>query len=158
MGEAGCSSRLCGGEAVALQDVVGQGVPEHDRADLSDAAHGHLPQAPIAPPGMNAFANGAGLVLRLAGFARHAGAPSHDAFSVTGPRQERIGAALGLRGRTIDLDALAMRPLDVLGAAKPAVDEMAFGKATVASSPVLRHRPHEATIRAGVLDLDPGND
>src|SRR6185437_4748913 len=32
------SSRLCTAEAVALQDVVGEGVPEHDGADLFDAA------------------------------------------------------------------------------------------------------------------------
>ncbi len=31
---------LCAGEAVALQDVVGERVPEHDGADFFDTANG----------------------------------------------------------------------------------------------------------------------
>ena len=51
-----------------------------------------------------------------------------------------------------------MRPLDVLGAAKSAVDEIAFRKLTIARSPVLRHRPHQTAIRAVVPNLDRGDD
>src|SRR6187397_644531 len=67
--------RLYLGEAVSLQDVVGDRVPEHDGADLFDASHGQLPEIPVAPAGMDAFADRAGLVLCLAGFAGHARAP-----------------------------------------------------------------------------------
>src|SRR6266536_827552 len=66
---------LCAGEAEALQDVVGEGVPEHDGADLFDAAHGQLPQVPVAPAGMDALAYRTGLVSGLARFARHPRAP-----------------------------------------------------------------------------------
>src|SRR5256885_15422491 len=69
------SSGLRAAEAVALQDVVGEGVPEHDGTDLFDAAHGQLPQVPVAPAGMDAFAYRAGFVPGLARFARHSRAP-----------------------------------------------------------------------------------
>src|SRR3954467_5501153 len=110
------NSRLCTAEAVALQDVVGEGVPEHDGADLFGAAHGQLPQVPIAPAGMDAFADRADLVLCLARIACHPFPPSQYPRAVTTTRQIGINAALGLRGRTVDLDSLLMSPLDVLGA------------------------------------------
>jgi hypothetical protein len=37
------SSRFCAAEAVALQDVAGEGVPEHDDVDFFNPAHGQLP-------------------------------------------------------------------------------------------------------------------
>ena len=113
---------------MALQDVVGERVAEHDGADLFDAAYGQLPQVPIPPAGMDAFADRAEFVLRLARFARHPGSPSQHARAVAAARQIGIAAVLGLGRRTIDLDPLAMRPLDVLGTAKAAIDEMACGK------------------------------
>jgi len=70
------------GEAVSLQDVVGQGVAEDDGADLVDAAHGQLPEVPVTPAGVNAFADGAELVLCFAGFAGHARAPGRHAGAV----------------------------------------------------------------------------
>ena len=54
------ASLLCAGEAVALQDVVGERVAERHGADLLNAAHGQLPQVPVAPAGMDAFADRAG--------------------------------------------------------------------------------------------------
>src|SRR5271156_2467234 len=69
------NSPLCVGEAVALQDVVGEGVPEHDGLDFFDAAHGQLPQVPVAPAGMDAFTYRTGFVLGLARFARHSSTP-----------------------------------------------------------------------------------
>src|SRR5664279_563449 len=68
---------LYAGEAVTLQDVVGERVPEHDGADLFDAAHGQLPQVPVAPAGMDALTNRTGLVSGLALFARHSRAVSY---------------------------------------------------------------------------------
>src|SRR5213075_59617 len=112
------NSRLCTAEAVALQDVVGEGVPEHDGADLFDAAHGQLPQVPVAPAGMDAFAYRTGLVPGLALIARHSRAPGQYPRAVAAPRQVWIRAMFGLSGRTKDLDALGMRPLDVLRTAK----------------------------------------
>ena len=141
------NSPLCAGEAVALQDVVGERVAEHDGADLFHAAYGQLPQVPVAPAGMDAFADRAGLVLRLAGFARHAGAPGQHSGAVAAPRQVGVGAVLGLGGRTIDLDAFAMRPLDVLGAAKAAVDEMA-----------LRRPPGRARCRSSIGRMRPRSE
>src|SRR5215216_5587377 len=77
--------RLCVGEAMSLQDVVGERVPEHDGADLVDAAHGQLPEVPVAPAGMDAFADRAGLVLCFAGFAGHASTPGQDPGAVAAP-------------------------------------------------------------------------
>src|SRR6266496_5805438 len=94
------SSCLCHAEAVALQDVVGEGVPEHDGADLFDAAHGQLPQVPVAPAGMDALAYRTGLVAGLARFARHSRAPGQHPRAVAAPRQVRVGAMFGLSGRT----------------------------------------------------------
>src|SRR3954467_14530436 len=122
------NSRLCTAEAVALQDVVGEGVPEHDGADLFDATHGQLPKVPVAPAGMDAFANRTGLVAGLPGSARHPCPPGQHPRAIAAPRQVGIRAMLGLSGRTKDLDALGMRPFDVLGAAKAAIDEMACGQ------------------------------
>src|SRR5712691_611082 len=119
---------LCGGEAMALQDVVGERVDQHDGAHLFDAAHGQLTQVPVAPAGMDALADRAALVLRLALLARHPGAPGQHALAVAAPRPIGIGAVLGLRGRTIDLYPFAMRPLDVLGGGEAAVGEMASRK------------------------------
>src|SRR6266404_4750728 len=97
------SSRLCTAEAVALQDVVGERVPEHDCADLFDAAYGQLPQVPVAPAGMDALANRTGLVPGLALFARHSSAPSQHPRAVAASRQVWVGAMLGLSGRTKDI-------------------------------------------------------
>src|SRR5258708_11223209 len=102
-------SRLCAGEAEALQDVVGEGVPEHDGADLFDAAHGQLPQVPVAPAGMDALAYRTGLVPGLALFARHPRAPGQYPRAVAASRQVGGRALLGLSGRTQDVDALGMR-------------------------------------------------
>src|SRR3984957_17327969 len=99
---------------------------QHDRADLFDAPHGELPQVPVAPTGVDAFADGAGLVLRLAGLAPHTGAPRCCADAVAAARPIRISAALGLGRRTEHLDAFAVRPLDFVGVAEPAIDEMAL--------------------------------
>src|SRR5437667_12873243 len=104
------ASLLCAGEAMALQDVVGKGVAEHDGTDLFDAAHGQLPQVPVAPAGMDAFAYRAELVAGLALFARHSRTPGQHPRTVAASRQVRIGAVLGLRGRTKDVDALGVRP------------------------------------------------
>src|SRR6185437_1962738 len=104
--EAGCSMLLgwrlvlCGREAMALQDVVGECVPEDDCADLFDASYGELPQIPVAPAGVDAFADRAVVVLRLPGFARHSRPPSQHAWTVSSPRQIGIGAVFGFRGRT----------------------------------------------------------
>jgi hypothetical protein len=112
---------------VSLQDIVGERVPEHDGANLFNAAYGQLPQVPVAPAGMDAFTDRAGLVPGLARFARHAGAPGQHSSAIAAARQVGVRAMLGLSGRTKDLDAFGMRPLDVLPAAKAAVHEMAFG-------------------------------
>src|SRR3954467_14348120 len=98
------NSRLCTAEAVALQDVVGERVPEHDGADLVDAAHGQLPEVPVAPAGMDAFADRASAVLCLAGFAGHAGAPGQHPGAVAAPGQKGIDAAPGFGRWTKDLD------------------------------------------------------
>src|SRR5271154_3169888 len=147
-------AHLSAGEAVALQDVVGEGVPEHDGADLFDAAHGQLPQIPVAPAGMDAFAYRAGFVPGLARFARHSSTPGQHSRAVTAPWQIRVRAMLGLRWRTKDLDAFGMRPLDVLCAAKAAVYEMAFGQTARARALPLQHGPHQATIGPAVAYLD----
>src|SRR6266540_3027136 len=149
---------LCAGEAEALQDVVGEGVPEHDGADLFDAAHGQLPQVPVAPAGMDALAYRTGLVAGLARFARHSRAPGQHPRAVAAPRQVRVGAMFGLSGRTKDLDALAMRPLDVLGTAKAAIDEMAFGQTARARALPLQHGPHQAAIGPDVANLGVNDD
>src|SRR5215468_7120085 len=62
---------LCFCEVASLQDVVCERVPEHDGANLIDAADGQLPETPIAPAGMDAFADRAGFVLCFAIFAGH---------------------------------------------------------------------------------------
>src|SRR5205085_12001853 len=66
---------LCDGEPMALKNVVGESVEEPGGADLFNAAHDQLPQIPVSPAGMNAFADRAGFVLRLARFASHPGSP-----------------------------------------------------------------------------------
>src|SRR5208282_2242324 len=77
---------LCAGEAMALQDVVGERVAEHDCADLFEAAHGQLAQVPVAPAGMDALADRAGLILLLALLARHPRPPGQHALAVVAPR------------------------------------------------------------------------
>src|SRR5882757_761692 len=146
------------GEVVALQDIVGQRIPEHDGADFVDAAYGQLPQVPVAPAGMDAFAERARLVLSLTRFAAHPRSPSQHPCAVAAPGQIGISAALGLCWWTVDLDPFAMRPLDVLGAAKPTIDEMAARKAAQQGAQSFQHRPHQAAIRAIVADLDSGHN
>lgn len=48
---------LGAGKPMALEDVVGEGVPEHSGTDLFDAAYGQEPQVPVAPASMDAFAD-----------------------------------------------------------------------------------------------------
>src|SRR5258708_10580707 len=148
------NSHLCTAEAVALQDVVGERVPEQDGADLFDAAHSQLPQVPVAPAGMDAFTYRTGLVPDLAALACHPRAPGQYSRAVAAPRQVRIGAVLGLSGWTKDLDALGMRALDVLCAAKAAAHEMAFGQAARTRALPLQHGTHQATIGPGVAYID----
>src|SRR5580700_2710780 len=148
---------LGGGEAVSLQDVVGERIQECDGTDFFDAPDVQLSQVPVAPASMDAFADRADLVLHLAGFAPHSGPPSRNPRTVTATRQIRISTALGLGGRTEDLNAFTMCPLDVLGAAKPAIDEMAPRKEALRPQSFQR-RPHEAAIRAVIADLDGDHD
>src|SRR5512138_797206 len=107
---------------MSLQDVVGEGVTERDCAHFFDAAHGQLPQVPVAPTGMDAFADRTTFVARLARLARHSGTPSQDTWAVAAPWPIGIGAVLGFGGRTIDVEPFGMRPLDVLRAGKAAID------------------------------------
>ena len=51
------AASLRAGEAVSLQDVVGECVAEHHGPDLFDTAYGQLPQVPIAPAGVDALAD-----------------------------------------------------------------------------------------------------
>src|SRR5665213_3430997 len=150
--------RLYTAEPVALHDVVGEGVPEHDGADLFDAAYGQLPQVPIAPAGMDALAYRTGLVAGLALLARHPRAPGQHPRTVAASRQVRIGAVVGLSGRTKDVDALGVRPFDVLCAAKATVREIAFGQTARPDALPLQHGPHQATIGPGVAYLDVGDE
>src|SRR5262245_3191135 len=113
---------------MSLKNVVGKREPEHDSSGFLDASHGELVEIPVAPASMDALADRAALVLRLAVLARHSGAPSQHPRTVAGTRLIRIGAVLGLCRRTIDLDRLAMRPLDVLGGREAAVGEVASRK------------------------------
>src|SRR3954462_10896364 len=129
-----------------LQDIVGERVPENDSPDLFDVTYGQSPEAPIAPAGMDAFADRANLVLGLAVVTRHSGAPGLQAWTVAATRQERIDAAPGSGRRTIDLDALAMRPLDILSTAEPAIDEVTAGKALQPVSHAFEHGPHQAAV------------
>src|SRR5215510_1353540 len=78
---------------------------------------------------MDALADGARFVPRLAGFVRHPGPPSQHSRAIAATRQIGIGAVLGLSGRTIDLNLFVMRPFDVLGTAKTAVREIVLRKA-----------------------------
>src|SRR3569833_16889 len=96
-------SHLWAGEAVALHEVVGEGIPEDDCADLFEAAHGQLPQVPVAPAGMDALADRPGLVSGLALFARHERPPGQHSRAVATSRQVWIGAMLGLSGLTKDV-------------------------------------------------------
>src|SRR5579871_3427054 len=73
---------LCFCETVSLQYVVGEGVPEHDGTDLLDAAYRQLPEVPVAPTRMDAFADRTGLVLCLAGFTGHASTPGRYSGAV----------------------------------------------------------------------------
>src|SRR5271155_2819632 len=152
------SSLSCAGEAVALQDVVGEGEPEHDGLDFFDAAHSQLPQIPVAPAGMDALANRTELVPGLALLACHACAPGQYPRAVATSRQVGIGAVLGLSGRTKDVDTLGMRPFDVLGAAKAAVCEIAFGQTARARALPLQHGTHQAAIGPDVGNVEPGHD
>src|SRR4051794_3697077 len=97
---------------------------------------------------MDAFADRTDLVLCLAGFACHPLPPSRYPGAVTATRQIGINPALGLGRRTIDRDVLLVRPLDVLGAAKPAVDDMTLRELAQLLVQLFEHRPHEAAIRA----------
>ena len=69
-------------ETLALQNIVGHGVPSEHDGSLGDAAHGELPQAPLAEPGIDAFMDGTLAIGGLAGIARHAFAPGRDALFV----------------------------------------------------------------------------
>src|SRR5712691_4234653 len=107
---------------------------------------------------MDALADRAVLVLRLALLARHPGPPGQHALAVRATWQIRVGAVLGLGGRTIDIDPLAMRPLDVVSGGEPAVGEMACRKVASAHVRAFQHRPHEAAVGAGVANLDRHHD
>src|ERR1700694_994820 len=148
------NSRLCAGEAVALHDVVGEGVPEHDGTDLFDAAHGQLPQVPVAPAGMDALAYRTGLVPGLALVALHPRAPSQYPRAVAASRPVGVGTVLGLSGRAKNRYALGMRPLDVFRAAKAAIDKMVFGQTARTCALPLQHGPHQPAVGPGVAHLD----
>src|SRR5678816_3289085 len=107
---------------------------------------------------MDAFADRAGFVLRLAGFAAHAGSPSQYARAIAATWLIGIGAVLGLGGRAVDLDPVAMRPLDVLGAGKAAVDEMASRKMAPPRAQPFQHGPHQAPVGAAIANLDRDHD
>jgi hypothetical protein len=64
----------------------------------------------------------------------------------------------GLRGRAIDLNPLPVRPLDVLGVAEAAIDEMAAPKAAGPCALALQHRPHEAAIGSNIGHVEASHD
>ena len=64
-----------------------------------------------SPAGMDALADRAALVVRFSLLARHPGAPGQHARPVVATRLERVGTMLGLRGWTVDIDLLGVRPL-----------------------------------------------
>src|SRR5438874_12734834 len=98
------------------------------------------------------------LVAGLALFARHSRTPGQHPRTVAASRQVRIGAVLGLRGRTKDVDALGVRPFDILGAAKAAIDEMFFGKTAGARALPLQHGPHQPAVGPGVANPGVNDD
>ena len=78
-------------EPLALQNIVGHGVPSEHDGGLGEAAHGELPQALLAEPGIDAFVDRTLAIGRLAGVARHALAPGRHARLVVLARRERVG-------------------------------------------------------------------
>ena len=72
----------CPRHPIALQNVVAERVQQNGRSDLFEATHSQADQIPIAPAGVDAFADAAFLILRLSLLARHAFAPSRDAGAV----------------------------------------------------------------------------
>src|SRR5690606_7322017 len=116
-------------EAMAGDDVVGEGEPEQDGFDLVDAAHGELSEAPLPEAGVDALAHRPSSVGALAVRASHAPAPGGNAGAVLGPR--RIGIALVLvpGGRSVDENAFASSPFGIVVLMEAAVDEMATREA-----------------------------
>ena len=80
--------------ALGLQYVVCQSVPEHDGAHLGLASHVEADQVPVAPAGMNAFADRSSAVLQLAFLAGHPASPGEHARTVAGSRLAGIAAML----------------------------------------------------------------
>src|SRR6266508_236964 len=152
---------LCGGDAVSsqhaisLQDVVGERMQEHHCSDLDFSAHVQAGEIPVAPSGMDALADRPTLVLRLALVTRHPASPGEHAGAIVGSRLERIAAILGFGRGTIDRDAFAMSPFDVVDCRKPTVGEMARRQAAEALADLLQHRLHEGTVRTNGGRLDP---
>src|ERR1043166_3006279 len=146
-------SRVCvgGGKAlqtqpVALQDVVRERIPQHHLFNLDGASHGQLLEIPVAPAGVNAFADAATLVALLALLARHAFSPGAHAGPVCSARRIRIAAVLGACGRTIDFDTALMRPLDIRASHEATVNQIALRQAAEALVYRLQHWPHQTTI------------
>src|ERR1700720_3366976 len=137
---------LCGDEMPSLEDVVSEGVPQHDRPDLCGTADIDPDQVPVAPASVDAFTFRTLPVDRLTIGARHPLTPFQNARPVVAARPKGVGAVFGLRRWTINLDLFAMCPFDIVRGGEAAVDEMPARQPTQSLANCLDRWPHQATI------------
>src|SRR5215207_5805579 len=97
---------------------------------------------------MDALADRARPISGLPFVARHPAAPRQHARPIVAAGKIGIGAVLGLCQRTIDVDPLAVRPLDILRGGEAAIDEMTIWQTTKALACCLQSWPQQAAIRA----------
>src|SRR5665213_3922376 len=145
-------------QSFALQDVVGEGMPEHDGSDLDPAAYRQADEVPIAPPSMDALADRAFPIQGLSGLACHPLAPSEHAGAVIPARRVGVAPLLGFGRRTVDLDLLGMGPFDVLAGTEAAIGEVALRPAPQALADLLERGPDQTSVRADIDRVDRDDD
>src|SRR6266849_4786316 len=156
-----CQRRRGAAQGAGADKIVRQRMPQEDRVHLCRSAHRQLMQPAVAQMGVDAFMDRADLIGRLAGHARHAGAPGKGCGTIALAWSVGIAAVLAVgRGHEYGDGAVLRlrRPFDVGRVGKAAVDEKLLGGPAEALFDLLEHRLDPAVIGARRIDRDAEDD
>jgi len=149
-----CDSGSLRPQTGATQQIVGEGMEQHDAAHLAAAPHQHLPKIALAHLREQAFQLRADPVHPLAERAAHQLAPDRHPGTVARPRGIGIFAIASL-SRDHRGGVVGPGPFNVGELAKPAIGQIPGRRLAIAVLELLEHRTQLANVAAAGVDRDP---